>query len=168
VLDARRFISYLTIELKGWIPDSLRPQMGNWVFGCDICQEVCPFNRFAAPVGQGQVAMADWERAAPPIVELLALDGPEFARRYEGSPIQRIGRHRMVRNACVAAGNWGSAAAVPALVELLGDSEAIVRGHAAWALNRIGGREALAALSRARLREEDPAVLRELSQGGNQ
>ena len=162
VLDARRCISYLTIELKGWIPAELRPLMGNWVYGCDVCQDVCPFNRFAAPTAEAAFRPASWDMAAPPLLDLLALDDDTFARRFAGSPVRRIGRARLARNACVAAGNWGSAAAVPALVALLGDAAPIVRGHAAWALRRIGGPAAHAALAAALATETDPAVRHEL------
>ncbi len=163
VLDARRCISYLTIELKGWIPPDLRPLMGNWVYGCDVCQEVCPFNRFARPTGEVAFYPIDWASAAPPLLELLALDEETFARRFDGSPIKRIKRARLVRNACVAAGNWGSQTAVPALVSLLADDEPLVRGHAAWALHQIGGEVARAALAAARATETDAAVRREIA-----
>ncbi len=162
VLDARRCISYLTIELKGWIPPDLRPLMGRWVYGCDVCQEVCPFNRFARPTGEAEFYPVDWATAAPPLLELLALDEETFARRYAGSPIKRIKRGRLVRNACVAAGNWGSPAAVPALARLLADDQPLVRGHAAWALHQIGGETALAALATALAVEMDEAVRREM------
>ncbi len=162
VLDARRCISYLTIELKGWIPAELRPLMGNWVYGCDVCQDVCPFNRFATPTEESAFRPATWDAAAPPLLDLLALDEAAFGRRFAGSPVRRIRRARLVRNACVAAGNWGSAAAVPALAALLGDGEPLVRGHAAWALRRIGGPDVHAALSAALPTETDPDVRREL------
>ena len=162
VLDARRCISYLTIELKGWIPAELRPLMGNWVYGCDICQAVCPFNRFATPTSEAAFRHASWDAVAPPLLDLLALDEAAFAGRFANSPVRRIGRARLVRNACVAAGNWGSAAAVPALVTLLADSAPLVRGHAAWALRRIGSPAAHAALAAALDSEDDPAVVREL------
>ena len=163
VLDARRCISYLTIELKGWIPAELRPLMGNWVYGCDVCQDVCPFNRFAAPTAEAAFRPASWDMAAPPLLDLLALDDDTFARRFAGSPVRRIGRARLARNACVAAGNWGSAAAVPALAALLADAAPLVRGHAAWALRRIGGPAAHAALAAALDSEADPAVRQELA-----
>ena len=162
VLDARRCISYLTIELKGWIPAELRPLMGNWVYGCDICQAVCPFNRFATPTSEAAFRPASWDAVAPPLLDLLALDEAAFAGRFANSPVRRIGRARLVRNACVAAGNWGSAAAVPALVTLLADSAPLVRGHAAWALRRIDSPAAHAALAAALDSEDDPAVVREL------
>ncbi len=163
VLDARRCISYLTIELKGWIPAELRPLMGNWVYGCDVCQAVCPFNRFAAPTAEAAFRPASWDVVAPPLLDLLALDDDGFRRRFTRGPVGRIGRARLVRNACVAAGNWGNAAAVPALVALLADPAPLVRGHAAWALRRIGGPAAHAALAAALDSEADPAVRQELA-----
>ena len=163
VLDARRCISYLTIELKDWIPRLLRPLMGNWVFGCDICQEICPFNRFAPGEAEDVFRPSDWEAAAPSIIELLALDEEGFARRFAASPIKRIKRHRLVRNACVAAGNWGSPAAVGPLISLLGDDYALVRGHAAWALGKIQVGDAQKALVQARAKESNETVSAELS-----
>ncbi len=165
VLDARRCISYLTIELKGWIPPELRPLMGNWVYGCDVCQEVCPFNRFARPTGEPAFYPVDWDAAAPPLAELLALDEEAFAQRFHHSPIRRIKRGRLVRNACVAAGNWGSRSTVPALTLLLRDSEPMVRGHAAWALRRIGGEAAWAALASSAAAETNNDVRREIAGG---
>ena len=162
ILDARRCISYLTIELKNWIPRELRPLMGNWVYGCDICQQVCPFNRFSQPVNEPGFWPGSWEDVAPPLVELLALDEDEFNRRFANSPIKRIKRRRLVRNAAVAAGNWGSESAVSYLTPLLHDSEPLVRGHAAWALHRIGGSLARNALVAATRQEQDEQVLLEL------
>ncbi len=164
VLDARRCISYLTIELKGWIPRELRPLMGNWVYGCDVCQEVCPFNHFARPTAEPTFYPADWESVAPPLLELLSLDDEGFNRRFAGSPIKRIKRRRLVRNACVAAGNWGSPAAVPALTALLADAEPLVRGHAAWALHRIGGETAMRAVETALVVETDVEVRQEMAE----
>lgn len=164
VLDARRCISYLTIELKGWIPKELRPLMGNWVYGCDICQQVCPFNRFARKGESEQWAVnsGQWGNTAPPLLQLLGLTEEQFEVQFTHSPIRRIKRVRLVRNACVAAGNWGSQTAVPALVALLDDPHPIVRGHAAWALYQIGGDVAKTAVSQALAYETDEAVRREL------
>lgn len=165
VLDARRCISYLTIELKGWIPTDLRPLMGNWVYGCDVCQEVCPFNRFARPLAEPAFRPLSWEDCAPPLLDLLELDEERFRQRFARSPIRRIKRARLVRNACVAAGNWGSPVAIPALERLLSDPEPVVRGHAAWALQRIGGEAVGQALAAALARETDEDVRRELAGG---
>ena len=169
VLDARRCISYLTIELRGPIPSELRPLMGNWVFGCDVCQEVCPYNKQSSP-GQGChserfdpepfVAASDQRRISLP--ELLALDDAGFSARFRGTPVQRAKRCGLVRNACVAAGNAGDPALVPALAGLLTDAEPLIRGHAAWALGQIGGEEVLRALELASALEADPWVCEEM------
>ncbi|MBN1311864.1 MAG: tRNA epoxyqueuosine(34) reductase QueG [Anaerolineae bacterium] len=146
VLDARRCISYLTIEYKGFIPADLRPLMGNWVYGCDICQEVCPWQRFAQPSQEKHFAAADAQNIAPPLADLLVLDDESFARRFLGSPIFRVGRERLVRNACVAAGNSDHSDLARWLLPLLGDESSLVRGHAAWALGRLdAGHDALRA-----------------------
>jgi epoxyqueuosine reductase len=163
VLDAGRCISYLTIELKGWIPRELRPLMGNWIYGCDICQEVCPFNRFAPQTQETIFFADDWDEAAPPLLEILALDEAGFQTRFAQSPIQRIKRRRLVRNACVAAGNWGSNTAVPILMQLLTDKEPLIRGHAAWALHQIGTAAAKSAVAHALEYEQDEQVRQELA-----
>ncbi len=155
VLDARRCISYLTIEHKGWIPHDLRPLMGNWVYGCDVCQDVCPFQRFALPSTEAAFYPVDADRAAPKLVDLLALDAHTFHQRYYGSAIFRIKRERLVRNACIAAGNWGSDEPVPLLENLLHDESPLVRGHAAWALRQVLGRNAIPMLETALQRETD-------------
>ncbi len=162
VLDARRCISYLTIELKGWIPRELRPLMGNWVYGCDVCQAVCPFNRFAPAAVEPAFRPASLEQAAPPLLELLALDETGFQQRFANSPVRRIKRVRLVRNACVAAGNWGNVAGVPALSRLLHDPEPLLRGHAAWALGRIQNAAAPAHLHAALEWESDDQVRQEI------
>lgn len=166
VLDARRCVSYLTIELRGVIPHELRPALGNWVFGCDVCQAVCPWNGHHAQV-DGQPATAWFEpdvaRAAVPLLDLLALDNAAFRSRFRGSPVKRAGRDRLVRNACVAAGNWADPQAVPALLRCLHDDAALVRAHAAWALGRIDSRAARAGLGAAHAAESDAMVLAELS-----
>jgi epoxyqueuosine reductase len=136
--------------------------MGNWVYGCDVCQDVCPFNRFAPADVEPAFRPVDWERAAPSLLDLLALDEATFADRYAASPIKRIKRDRLVRNACVAAGNWGSQEVVDPLVNLLADSSPLIRGHAAWALGMIGGATAECALNMARQRDDDERVREEL------
>ena len=173
VLDARRCISYLTIELKGWIPKEQRPLLGNWIYGCDICQNVCPFNRFAEPTNEVAFYPVDSEQWAvdsnssfnqesPALLDILALDEAGFATRFAHSPIKRIKRARLVRNACVAAGNWGSPTAVPLLSQLLHDSDPIIRGHAGWALGQIGGDGAVTAVTTALEHETDDLVRDEL------
>jgi epoxyqueuosine reductase len=137
VLDARRCISYLTIELKGPIPHDLRPLMGNWIYGCDVCQAVCPWQRFARPTAERSFQAGTPDRAAPSLLDLMEMDDEAFRQRYARTPIARIGRHRLLRNAAVALGNWGDARATSALTKALTDPEPLVREHAAWALERI-------------------------------
>jgi epoxyqueuosine reductase len=139
VLDARRCISYLTIELKGPIPPDLRPLMGNWVYGCDVCQAVCPFTRqFSRASAERVFWPVNVDRAAPLLGDLLALDEDGFRARFHGSAIARIRRDRLVRNACVAAGNSGAAELIPLLDQRARQDESdLVREHAAWALARL-------------------------------
>ncbi|MSR83439.1 MAG: tRNA epoxyqueuosine(34) reductase QueG [Candidatus Latescibacteria bacterium] len=161
VLDARRCISYLTIELRDSIPRPLRAGMGDWIFGCDICQEVCPWNRRAEPAKEPAFrAQSGLEH--PSLPELLALNQEEFAARFRHSPLKRAKRRGLLRNAVVALGNAGDHRALPALVRALADEEALVRAHAAWALGRLGGEEARAALALALETEQDAQVCQEL------
>ena len=146
VMDAPRCISYLTIEHRGPIPVELRALMGNRVYGCDICQEVCPWNeRFVRPAEDEAYRTRDG-LDGPSLVDLahrlLGLDESEFRGLFRESPITRAKRAGLLRNVCVALGNWGAAEAVPVLVRALADEEVLVRGHAAWALGRMGTREA--------------------------
>lgn len=163
ILDARRCISYLTIELKEWIPRDLRPLMGNWIYGCDVCQDVCPFNRFAPETQVAGFRAVDVNAAAPPLLDLLTLDEAGFRARFAHSPIRRIKRGRFLRNVCVAAGNWGDVSALPALTELLADPDPVVRGHSAWAVGEVGGEEARQVLGRVLEREEDEQVRGEIA-----
>ena len=161
VLDARRCVSYLTIEQRGPIPADLRAGLGSRAFGCDACQDVCPWNRRAPATS---VAAFRGE-AAPSLLELLALDQDAYRARLRGSPLRRAGRDGLARSAAVALGNGGAgdpARAVPALVGALGDPRPLVRGHAAWALGRLGGEAARAALTAAAAGEADPAVRGEI------
>jgi len=162
VLDARRCISYLTIELKGAIPHELRPLMGAHIFGCDICQDVCPYNTKCRPTTEPAFQPRPG-LYAPELLPLLRLTEAEFRAKFRGSPILRAKRRGFLRNVCVALGNLGRVDAVPALAEALGgDPEPLVRAHAAWALGRIGGREADAALGLALRRESVPPVSEEI------
>jgi epoxyqueuosine reductase len=163
VLDARRCISYLTIELKGFIPRYLRPLIGNHIFGCDICQEVCPYNVRARPTAEQAFAPREG-LYAPELIFLLSLDEVQFRRTFRGSPILRAKRKGFLRNVAVALGNSRSREAVPALIRALDDEEALVRGHVAWALGRIGSRDGIQALE-TRLRvESDPTVRMEIDE----
>jgi len=161
-LDARRCISYLTIEHRGPIPLELRPAIGTRIFGCDDCQEVCPWNRFATPTSNPDFA-ARPEQQTPELIPLLALDQAAFADRFQGTALRRAGRNRFVRNVAVALGNLGDPRAVAGLRSaLLGDPDRSVRGHAAWALGRIAGPMAAAALREAQATERDAEVLGEI------
>ncbi|MAS05238.1 MAG: tRNA epoxyqueuosine(34) reductase QueG [Ahrensia sp.] len=135
-LDARRCISYLTIEHAGPIPVEFRKSMGNRIYGCDDCLAVCPWNKFAAAASEAKLTARD-ELNAPLIAELLRLDDPAFRTKFSGSPIKRIGRDRFVRNVLIAAGN----SALPALADQvephLTDPQPVVRGAAAWALREL-------------------------------
>jgi epoxyqueuosine reductase len=162
LLDARRCISYLTIELKGSIPLHLRPLIGNHIFGCDICQEVCPYNVKAAATKEAAFAPRQG-LYAPDLIPLLSLTPEEFRRRFHNSPIRRAKRRGLLRNVAVALGNLRSREAVPALLQALDDGEPLVRGHVAWALGQIGTAEATAGLQRRRLVETDDGVNDEIN-----
>jgi len=165
VVDARLCISYLTIENCGEIPRHLRPLVGDWAFGCDVCQEVCPYNKTKA-------AKSRWpefsgEAGAGPyldIVEVLGIRADEeFERRFAGTPLTRPGRAGLLRNCCVAAGNLKLEETAPALIlALREDPSSLVRGHAAWALGEIGGPEAEAALREAIGDERDEGCREEI------
>ncbi|MFM8321563.1 MAG: tRNA epoxyqueuosine(34) reductase QueG [Chloroflexota bacterium] len=162
-LDARRCISYLTIELKGPIPLELRPQVGEWIFGCDICQQVCPWNvRFARPAAE-PAFQARPGVPRPRLQDELQLDAQAFNRKFKGSPVKRAKRRGYLRNVAVALGNTHDPAVVPALIGALGDPEPLVRAHAAWALGRIGGAAALQALQQALWGEPDPYARAEIA-----
>ncbi len=177
VLDATRCISYLTIEHRGAIPVELRPLIGNLIFGCDICQQVCPVNlvverrlRERGELGPGSAGEARRHQFAPraavgsspALAPLLALDEEGFRERFRHSPIKRARRRGLLRNVCVALGNIGDPAAIPALIGALGDAEPLVRGHAAWALGRIGGADARSALDAALAGESIPEIRAEM------
>jgi epoxyqueuosine reductase len=139
-LDARRCISYLTIEHKGPIPQEFREAIGNRIYGCDDCLSVCPWNRFADAARRNQAFLPRAELTAPALADLLALDDPSFRQVFAGSPIKRIGRDRMVRNAAIAAGNSGNPAYRERLRELAADPNPVVAEAASWALHRIAER----------------------------
>jgi epoxyqueuosine reductase len=161
VLDARRCISYLTIELKGAMPRHLRPLVGNHIFGCDICQEVCPYNVKAQATAEAAFGPRPG-LFAPQLIPLLALTDAAFRQRFRGSPILRAKRRGFLRNVAVALGNLKSLEAVPALIAALSDAEPLVRGHAAWALGEIGTERAMDALQRRLEIEIEEAVRDEI------
>jgi len=163
VVDARRCISYLTIELRGWIPYELRPLMGTWVFGCDVCQDVCPHNTLVTN-GRLEAFAPRRDVAFPELLDLLHIDERAYQERFRHNPIKRARRGGLRRNAAVALGNLRDPRAVPALLRALDDPDAIVRGHAAWALGRIGGSDAAQALAGRLDAEGDQAVRHEMEQ----
>jgi len=158
VLDARRCLSYLTVEHRGAIPREVRPLLGNRVFGCDGCQEACPWNRSVPETSEAGFG----PRGEAPLLAELAAEGEAgFFRRFRGSAVRRLGPVRFLRNVMVALGNSGDVTAVPVLEEALSHPEALVRAHAAWALGRLGAREAL---RRRRARERDASVQEEIGE----
>ncbi|MDP8951948.1 MAG: tRNA epoxyqueuosine(34) reductase QueG [Actinomycetota bacterium] len=165
VVDARLCISYLTIENKGKIPRELRHAVGDWAFGCDVCQEVCPYNKRKATLSRWPEFSED-SGAGPylQITEVLGIrSDEEFEERFGETPLTRPGRAGLLRNCCVAAGNLKLRGAVPALVgSLREDASPLVRGHAAWALGEIGGRAAGKALEEALEEEPDEGCREEI------
>lgn len=162
-LEARRCISYWTIELKGPIPREERPLLGNWIFGCDICQQVCPWNRRFAPT---QAPLAEFAPRPglvwPELTAELRLTEEEFRHKFRGSPVKRARRRGYLRNVAIALGNSGDRQAIPALYEVLQhEPEPLVRGHAAWALGQLGARQQL---ERCLSAEPDPYVQAEIRQ----
>ena len=151
VLDNRRCISFLTIELKERIPRALRPLVGSWIFGCDDCQEVCPVNRRPLPARIAALRAYDDEAAYPLLLPLLALGDAEFRARFRGTPVLRAKSWGLQRNVCVALGNLGDPAAIPILARLVEDEarHPLVREHAAWALGRFAEPPARQGLARA-------------------
>ena len=162
-IDAGRCISYLTIELKGPIPLELRPDLQNWVFGCDICQEVCPWNLRFASAGY-ELAFAPRDGVPQPdLIREMRLDQQSFNRKFKQNPAKRPKRRGYLRNVAIALGNSKDTQGVPVLrAALFQDEEPLVRGHAAWALGNIGGPDAVKALEYAAQEEADPYVLEEI------
>ena len=160
-IDARRCISYLTIELKGSIPKKLRPKMGNLIFGCDICQDVCPWNRESFK-SKEPLLQPRPENIAPDLVELMKLDDSSFSKLFKKSPIKRAKRRGFLRNVAVALGNWGNPRAIPALCEGLHDQDALVRAHSAWSLGRIKDLRVKTKLEEAKKTEQNSEVLDEI------
>ena len=160
-LDARRCISYLTIENKGPIPLEFRKAIGNRIYGCDDCLAACPWNKFAQVGREAKLAARDQLRA-PPLAELVRLDDAAFRTLFTKSPVKRIGRERFIRNVLIAIGNSGDAMLAKEAERLLDDESPLVRGAAAWALSQLMEPEAFAALaSDALAREADESVRKE-------
>jgi epoxyqueuosine reductase len=160
-LDSRRCISYWTIEHRGALPAAARNLVGDWVFGCDLCQEACPWNAAPTPATDPALLLPP-ERAELDLAGLLRLDRDGYLHRFRGSPMKRAGLAGLRRNAAVAMGNRGDPRYLPALAGALADPDPLVRGHAAWALGRIGGPEARAHLAAALAAEADGEVRREI------
>ncbi|CCV04185.1 conserved hypothetical protein [Mesorhizobium metallidurans STM 2683] len=159
-LDARRCISYLTIENKGPIPQEFRESIGNRIYGCDDCLAACPWNKFARMASEAKlVARADLRE--PPLAELLSLDDAAFRALFAGSPIKRIGRDRFVRNVLIAAGNSDDFSLADAVRALLGDASPLVRGAAVWALSRLVPGTEFAERARAAMKIESEAAVRD-------
>ena len=160
-LDARRCISYLTIEHKGPIAREMRPLIGNRVYGCDDCLAVCPWNKFAKQGREAKLAARE-ENRAPSLRELAKLDDASFRARFAKSPVKRTGRDRFLRNVLIAIGNSGDNSLVPEARKLLDDPSPLVRGAAVWALSRLLSGDEFASLAKvARARENDPLVTEE-------
>jgi epoxyqueuosine reductase len=162
-IDAPRCISYLTIEERGAIPHHLRPLMSNYVFGCDICQNVCPYTTAATPVDDPDFCPRTIDNAFPSLEMLATMTQDDFYAVYAGTPVTRAKRAGMARNAAIALGNSSDSRAEAILVTMLQrHDEPLARGHAAWALAHLTGVEAAATLLQARQRETDPSVLEEI------
>ncbi len=163
-LDARRCISYLTIEHKGPIPHDMRAALGNRIYGCDDCLAVCPWNKFAKTAREAALKPRD-DLNAPSLADLATLDDAGFRAKFSGSPIKRVGRNRFLRNVAIAIGNSGDAQMTTVLSPLLCDESALVRGAAVWAMGRLADKETLSALEKERGADEnDPSVQKEWAQ----
>ncbi|TSE12387.1 tRNA epoxyqueuosine(34) reductase QueG [Mesorhizobium intechi] len=159
-LDARRCISYLTIENKGPIPHEFREKVGNRIYGCDDCLAACPWNKFARAASEAKLAARD-DLREPPLADLLELDDAAFRAFFSGSPIKRIGRDRFIRNVLIAAGNSGDAVLAVPVRALLGDPSPLVRGAAIWALARLVADAEYAERAATGLKTENDAAVRE-------
>lgn len=155
VLDSKRCISYLTIELKGVIPVEFRKAIGNRIYGCDDCQIVCPWNSYAV-----KTAEPDFQRKqdAFNLIDLIQVSGEMFSKMFKGSPIKRIKRRGLLRNVAVALGNSGNRQAIPVLVKALDDEEPLIRAHVVWALGELSGPEMLPTI-RQKLRDEKEEIV---------
>ncbi|MCH7990579.1 MAG: tRNA epoxyqueuosine(34) reductase QueG, partial [Planctomycetes bacterium] len=161
VLDARKCISYLNIELREPIPEELREGMGEWLFGCDICQDVCPWNN-KAPLSEDPAFQPIDDPSPVDAVELLQLTDEQFRERFRHTPLWRPKRAGLLRNAAIVLGNRGDKRAVPVLIDVLNDSERIIRGAAAWALGKLGSKHAATALQSRLMIEENDDVSDEI------
>ena len=156
-IDARRCISYLTIENKGPVPVEFRKAIGNRVYGCDDCLAVCPWNKYAQAANEAKLIARD-DLRSPPLSGFLAMDDAAFRAFFSGSPVKRIGRDRFLRNVLIAAGNSADPALVPACEALLRDASPLVRGAAIWAVSQLTGRDHMQRLAVQSADEPDPQV----------
>ena len=164
-LDARRCISYLTIENKGPIPHEFREAIGNRIYGCDDCLAACPWNKFARQASEAKLAARD-DLREPKLAELLALDDAAFRTLFSGSPVKRIGRDRFLRNVLIAAGNSGDSSLVAPCRTLLDDASPLVRGAAVWALSRLLPQAEFKRLAASARTESDASVQAEWRTAG--
>ena len=159
VLDSRKCISYLTIELKGAIPVEFRRAIGNRIYGCDDCQIVCPWNSYAVKTKELGFKVADGNFL---LTDLIQLDDEGFRKRFKGSPIKRIKRRGLLRNVAIALGNSQNPQAIPYLVKALNDKEPLIRAHIVWALGELLLSESVPLLDQKLINENDPLVLKEI------
>ena len=161
-LDSRLCISYLTIELRSSVPKSLRPKIGSWVFGCDICQDVCPWNRKSSRTHEPGFLPQNGTYPFD-LEQVLSLTEETFRKQFNKSTLKRPKRAGLLRNAAIALGNHGDPRSVPCLSRAMEDREPLIRGAAAWALGKIGSQEAIATLKKHIQTEQDPMVQDELN-----
>ena len=160
ILDSRRCISYLTIELKGVIPVEFRKAMGNHIYGCDDCQIVCPWNSFAVKTDEESFRARD---GSFQLIELMRLNDEAFRKRFKKSPVKRTKRRGLLRNVAVALGNSGNLSAVGPLIDALSDHEPLIRAHVVWALGELLGKKALPILNKTLTNEEEDIVKNEIN-----
>ena len=160
ILDSRKCISYLTIELKGVIPIEFRKAMGNHIYGCDDCQVVCPWNSFAVKTDKESFRAQD---GSFQLIELIRLNDEGFRKRFKKSPVKRTKRRGLLRNVAVALGNSGNLSAVSPLIEALSDYEPLIRAHVVWALGELIGKKALPILNKTLTNEEEDIVKNEVN-----
>ena len=160
ILDSRKCISYLTIELKGVIPIEFRKAMGNHIYGCDDCQVVCPWNSFAVKTDEESFRAQD---GSFQLIELIRLNDEGFIKRFKKSPVKRTKRRGLLRNVAVALGNSGNLSAVGPLIDALSDHEPLIRAHVVWALGELIGKKALPILNKTLTNEEEEIVKNEVN-----